>query len=237
MSCWFKHARFLILPVLLLLTWHSTAGQNKSSGDGGPSDEGEVRRASTATAPVQSEIGVSYLDSFGHFRLYAASIWDSLRVTEIDYERNSWGRALGARMDYSAAFEPAVLLWQPTHTDTWAGPNPKGSKDQEMLFGMGVAPIGLRMMWFNERRVKPYFLTRGGLVGFDKKAISQYASYLNMTLQIGVGAQFRISPRLDAHAGISYYHISNAFMVPSNPGLDSMTYRVGISYWLKRNVK
>jgi hypothetical protein len=235
MCCCFRYAKYFFLQALLLLAWHCAVGQSPVSNEDDSSGREEVKRVPVPASTVESEIGISGLNSFGHVRLYAASVWDYLKLVNVEYERHSWGRAFGARMDYSAAFAPVMLLSQPAHTDVWAGPNPKGSTARELAYGIGVAPIGVRMMWFNERRLKPFFVARGGFAAFDKKAISQYASYLNFTLEIGLGTQFRISPRWDGRVGFSYYHISNAFIVPVNPGLDSMTYTYGISYRLKKN--
>jgi hypothetical protein len=47
-----------------------------------------------------------------------------------------------------------------------------------------------------------------------------------------VGVQARITDRVDLRAGFEVFHFSNAFMVPSNPGLDSMTYTGGITMHL-----
>jgi opacity protein-like surface antigen len=92
---------------------------------------------------------------------------------------------------------------------------------------LAISPIGLRMMW---RYNKPYFITKGGVIAFNKKAISQDASYQNFLLQIGIGVQAKLTRRLDLRVGGGYLHFSNAFMVPSNPGIDEMAYNGGLSY-------
>jgi opacity protein-like surface antigen len=67
---------------------------------------------------------------------------------------------------------------------------------------------------------------------FDKKALSSVASYENFSFQVGLGVQVRLTRTLDLRAGYSDIHFSNAFVVPSNPGLDVMSCNAGLSYHL-----
>ncbi len=177
----------------------------------------------------ESELVFEGLGSFGHFRIFADSWWSYLDLGGVEYDRHSWGSKLGAQMDYSAAFLPVAILRQPAKTDVWGDPL---SKNHETVYGMGVSPIGLRMLWRGDKRWKPYFLAQGGLLGFTQKALSKDASYLNFTLHIGFGTQVQLTPRVDFRAGFSFFHFSDAFVVPSNPGLDSICYTAGLSYHL-----
>jgi hypothetical protein len=226
-------ARVLVaLGILAVLLLRPAAAQNLA--DTGVSDSGSLTAAERRSAAVEktapeSEISVDGLGSFGHFHIFANSWWSYLDLAQVEYDRHAWGHALGARMDYSAAFAPMVLLRQPSVTDVWGNPH---STSHELVYGIGFAPIGLRMTWRSHKDVKPYFLMRGGGLLFDKKAVSQYASYYNWSLQMGFGVQFKVAPRWDARAGFSDYHFSDAFMVPSNPGLDSMMYTCGLVYRL-----
>ena len=95
---------------------------------------------------------------------------------------------------------------------------------------LALSPIGLRMMWRSKKSMKPYFIIKGGMIVFDKKALSPDATYQDFLLQIGIGMQARLTQRLDLRVGYADIHFSNAFMVPSNPGLDVMSYNGGLSY-------
>jgi hypothetical protein len=86
------------------------------------------------------------------------------------------------------------------------------------------------MMWRSKKSIKPYFIIKGGMIVFDKKALSPAAAYQNFLLQIGIGMQARLTQRLDLRVGYADIHFSNAFMVPNNPGLDVMSYNGGLSY-------
>jgi hypothetical protein len=191
--------------------------------------DGESTRASASDGVPESEIAFNGLGSFGHFHIFANTWYSYLDFASVEYDRHSWGRAAGARMDYTAEVQPMVLLWQPSKTDAWGN---RDSKGHEFVYGVGVMPIGLRMMWRDKKNFKPYFTAKGGVLGFDKKALSSYSSYMDFSLEMGVGAQFRIAPRWDARAGFAFYHFSNGFIVPSNPGLDSMMYSCGLVYHL-----
>ena len=196
----------------------------------------------TTTKPVEaqadskhrpeSEIIVEGAGSFGHYHLLANSWWSDLYWGGIEYDRHSWGNFLGAQMDYVAEFQPVVVLRQPSDTDVWGNPH---STARELVPGMGIAPIGLRMMWRSDKSFKPYLIMKGGMVGYTQKALSQYASYVNLSLQIGIGMQFHLRDRIDMRVGLSDFHFSDAFIVPSNPGLDVMCYTGGLSYHLGKH--
>jgi len=178
--------------------------------------------------PVESELVYEAISSFGHYHLFANSWWSNLRLAGLEYDRHSWGKFIGARMDYTADILPAILT-QPSKTDVWGNPL---TTDREHVAGLAISPAGLRMMWFDGKRIKPYFFIKGGLIGFTKKALSKNASYENFTLQESLGAQFKLTDRWEFRTGFLFFHFSNGFVVNSNPGLDSLTYNAGISYHL-----
>ncbi len=175
----------------------------------------------------QSEIVLEGLRSFGHFHMFAYSWWSMITTAGVEYDRHTWGRFAGAQMDYVAEFLPVIVLNQPGKTDAFGDPL---GNSRQINRGIGIEPIGLRMMWFSNREVKPYLIMKGGLFAFTHKALSHNASYLNFDLQMGLGAEFHIHRRLGFRVGFSDLHFSDAFMVPSNPGLDSMSITEGICY-------
>ena len=180
-----------------------------------------------ARQPVESELIVEGEGQFGHVHFLTCSWWSYLYTGGVEYDRHSWGNFIGARMDYVAEVLPVAILRQPTVTDVWGDPL---TQTKEIVPGAAISPIGLRMMWRSNKSIKPYFISKGGLIFFDKKALSQYASYGNMILQVSIGLQFRVTKRVDLRAGAGYMHFSDAFVVPSNPGLDVMNYNGGLSY-------
>jgi hypothetical protein len=177
-------------------------------------------------APVESELNFEDLNSFGHFHLFANSWWSYLHLAGVEYDRHSWGSFLGARRDYVAEILPVSILRQPSKTDVWG--NPK-SASHEALYGLGISPVGMRLLWRDGKAWKPYYSIKGGLIGFDKKSLSQYGSYLNFSLQQSAGVQFRLNDRLDLRTGFVDFHFSDAFIVPSNPGIDEMAYSTAVT--------
>lgn len=186
-----------------------------------------TRSREVQPAHVEWEATVEDLNSFGHYHIFANSWWSYLHVAGVEYDRHSWGRFIGARRDYSAEVLPVVLLKQPSKTDVWG--NRQGAT-LETLHGLGISPVGMRLVWRDGKSWKPFYTIKGGVIGFNKKALSQYASYMDFTLQQTVGVQVRLTDRWDLRTGFDDFHFSDAFMVPSNPGIDEMAYEFGITY-------
>jgi hypothetical protein len=190
-------------------------------------DEAPVRLAEHRS-PVESNVVVEALASYGHYKIFASGSGTKLYTAGVEYDRHSWGRLLGARMDYVAEFLPVVLLYAPVTQDIWGTPT---SPDKKIVPGVGFSPIGFRMLWFDKKAVKPYLLAKGGMVGFTQKALSQRATYENFTFQSAMGMNVKMNRRVDLRLGLfSDFHMSNGFIVPVNPGLDVMNANLGISF-------
>lgn len=191
-----------------------------------------VLPAGSSRQTVESEVIVEGLASYGHYRMFASGSGAHLYTAGVEYDRNSWGRFLGAQMDYTAEILPLVLLNTATQSDIWGSPT---TTAREIVPGVGIYPIGFRLMWRDKRVLKPYMIAKGGMLGFTQKAMSQKATYENFALQYGMGLQVRMNERLDLRLGLfSDFHFSNAFIVPVNPGLDVMSSTLGVSYHLGR---
>jgi hypothetical protein len=196
-----------------------------------PQRQEASKRASTAKTPPESELDFEGLNSFGHYHIFAYTWWSYLHVGGVEYDRHSWGRFIGARMDYLAEILPVAIVQQPSKTDVFGDPL---TTAHTTIAGLGISPIGLRMMWRDGKRWKPYYTIKCGMIGFTQKALSYAASYQNFSLQQSVGIQFRLTDRWDFRAGVADFHFSNAFMVPNNPGIDEMAYTGALVYHLHR---
>ena len=197
-----------------------------------PSSESIANPAATrASEPVQSELFLESLNSFGHYHVFAYTWWSDLHVAGVEYDRHSWGSFLGARADYVAEILPVALLRQPAKTDVFGDPL---STTRTTIAGLGISPIGLRLLWRDGRNMEPYYTIKGGMIGFTHKALSEQGSYENFTLQQSVGIQCRLDDRLDFRAGLSDFHFSNGFLVPNNPGIDEMSWNAGLGFHLTR---
>jgi hypothetical protein len=194
-----------------------------------PRASSAARQTSEPKSPVEAELSFEDLNSFGHFHIFANSWWSNIHMAGVEYDRHSWGRFIGARRDYEAEVLPVAILRQPSKTDVWGNPKSSG---RDSLYGLGVSPAGMRLLWRDGKAWKPYYSVKGGLLAFNQKSLSQYSSYLNFSLQQTVGVQFRLDDRWDLRTGFEVFHFSDAFMVPSNPGLDSMAYNAALTLHL-----
>jgi len=189
-----------------------------------------VPPAGSSKQPVESEIIVEGLASYGHYRMFASGSGAHLYTAGVEYDRNSWGRFLRARLDYTAEILPLVLLNAATQYGIDGTPT---TSNREIVPGLGIYPIGFRMLWRDKKAWKPYLVAKGGMLGFTQKELSQKATYENFSLQYGFGLQVRMNERLDLRLGLfNDVHFSNAFIVPVNPGLDVMSSTLGVSYHL-----
>jgi hypothetical protein len=194
-----------------------------------------AQTVATATEPVKSaperELIFEGLASYGNYNLFAKEDMTKLYTSGVEYDRHSWGYFLRARMDYVAEVLPFVLLVEPAVSDYWGDPL---SHNRKLVPGVGITPIGLRMLWRSNTNLKPYMLVKGGMLGFTQKVLSPSASYENFSLQSGFGVQARLNQRWDLRLGLwGDFHFSNGFIVPSNPGTDVMNASWGLSYHLR----
>ncbi len=186
--------------------------------------------ANTRQLPVARELTFVSLASYGHYKIFASGSGAKLYTSGVEYDRNSWGRLLGAQFDYVAEFLPVVMLDAAKSSDIWGTPT---TKAHEIVPGVGFSPIGFRLEWRDQKAVKPYLMAKGGVIIFSKKELSQQATYENFSLQSSTGLQVRMTPRIELRLGLfGDFHFSDAFIVPVNPGLDVMNASLGITYHL-----
>jgi hypothetical protein len=179
--------------------------------------------------PVESEIIFEGQGSFGNYKIFAQGEDSKLFSSGAEYDRHSWGCLLKARVYYVAEFLPFVLLDQPAVLNYFGVPQ---TTNKQLVPGIGITPVGFRLLWRDGKAIKPYIMAKGGFLVFTHKAESPNASYENISLQSDIGVQIRVNQRLDLRLGMGDFHFSNAFVVPSNPGLDVMSYTSGISFHL-----
>ncbi len=169
--------------------------------------------------------------SFGNYQIFAQGEDSKMFSAGVEYDRHSWGCLLKAKVDYVAEFLPFVLLDQSAVLNYYGVPY---SVKKQHVPGIGITPVGFLLTWRDGRAIKPYLMAKGGFLLFSQKAESPNASYENISLRSEIGVQIRMSPRVDLRLGMGDYHFSNAFVVPSNPGLDVMSYMGGIAVHWKR---
>ncbi len=81
--------------------------------------------------------------------------------------------------------------------------------------------------------IRPYLTGKLGAAVFAKKAFSQKASYTNFNVQVDAGFLFRLSERVDLRIDpFVFFHVSNGYLAASNPGMDELATKIGVSYHL-----
>lgn len=193
-----------------------------------PSGGDKRSEAKSPTQPIEKDMVFEGLASYGHYILFASGSGCKLYTAGVEYDRHSWGRFIGARLDYVAEFLPVVLLDAPLTQDIYGTPT---SPNRHVVPGIGFSPIGFRLLWRDKKTIKPYLTAKGGVLVFSQKVLSQQATYENFSLQTATGVNVRMNERWDLRLGLfSDFHFSNAFIVPINPGLDVMNANLGLSY-------
>jgi hypothetical protein len=168
--------------------------------------------------------------SYGDWRILAGGHDCKLYTAGVEYDRHAWGHVAWARFDYVGEILPVIVLNEPAKADIWGNPE---SQNRKIVPGFGFSPIGFRLMWLENRHVRPYFTMKGGVLAFPIKVLSSKASYVNLSLQEAVGLQTNITPRIGLRFGLfSDFHFSDGFVVPVNPGLDVMNANLGLTYYL-----
>jgi hypothetical protein len=185
--------------------------------------------------PVRSEIAVMGMIPDGDYRLISTTIRCNAWTVGVEYDRHSWGHFLRSEMDYVVEVIPLLMLSEPAASDFWG--NPK-SPNQQHLYGLSISPFGFRWVWRNNKAVRPYIVGKLGAIAFNKKALSESASYANFNVQAAFGLQIRMTERLDLRVEpFEFFHVSNGYLAASNPGMDELATRIGISYYLRKPVR
>jgi hypothetical protein len=221
--------RFFFLPAALGLSAYAIGhAQSPCAVD---KRERAAAKKSGHQRPVESELIFEGQGSFGNYKIFAQGTDSKLFTSGVEYDRHSWGCLLKAQVDYVGEFLPFVLLDEPAALNYYGIPL---SRNKQLVPGIGISPIGFRLLWRDGTAIKPYLMAKGGFLVFSQKALSPYASYEEISLQSDMGVQIRLNHRLDLRMSVGDFHFSNAFVVPSNPGLDVMSWTSGISYHLHR---
>ena len=195
-------------------------------------DSGETKKT-REKKPVESELAVSGMISYGDHKMFGAALRCTIWTAGVEYDRHIWHYFLKARVDYVVELLPFVLLSEPALADVWGNPL---SPNNKFVHGMGLSPFGFRYMWRSNMKVKPYLIGKAGGIFFPIKVLSPNASYASFAFQGDFGLQIRMTDRVELRVDpVEYFHFSNAYIVKSNPGLDELSAKVGLSYHLGKS--
>jgi hypothetical protein len=224
----------LVLPPTLRAQQISRALTDSSSSSSSVAEEPSSITPPPTPPPSrprhESEFAPMALVSIGDYRVFGATARCNVYAVALEYDRHIWGYHYKARVDYVLEAIPLVFLSQPVTADFWGNPT---SPDQQLVHGISLTPFGFRFMWRSNARVKPYMTGKMGAVVFNKKAFSPNSTYANFNPQGEFGVQFRLNDRLELRlVPLEYFHASNGYLAASNPGMDELAVKFGISYQL-----
>lgn len=186
-----------------------------------------TRTAPPKVAPAQ-DIAIEGGGSFGHYRIFAGG-WDAKQyIGGVEYDRNSWGRFLGARSDYVAELLPVMRLNEAGDTDIWGDPLGPGRR---IIYGVGFSPIGFRLVW-GQHWLRPFVSAKAGVDVWNHKFISDQGTYIQFTLHEALGGLVKLTDEVDLRMEVGDFHQSNGFMTDVNPGLDVASYDAALVYHL-----
>jgi len=184
----------------------------------------------TPSKQVDSEIAVMGMIPDGDYRLFSATVRCTAWTVGVEYDRHSLGHVLKSQVDWVMEVLPFVLLSQPAVSDFWGN---AVSPNQQWVPGLSISPIGFRFRWRSNAAVKPFVIGKLGTIVFTEKAFSPNASYANFNVQAAFGVQFRMTERVDLRVEpFEFFHVSNGYLARSNPGMDQLATRIGVSYHL-----
>lgn len=194
----------------------------------------EVTRNTPPRKPLGSEISVMGMIPDGNTTMFSATVRCHAWAVGVEYD-HTWGHFLKTQFDYAAEVIPFVLLSQPAKSDFWG--NAK-SPNQELVPGVSVLPVGFRFLWRSGKAIKPYMIGKLGAIGFTQKAFSPDASYANFNVQVATGVQVKLTERVDLRVEpFEFFHVSNGYFPASNPGMDDLAVRIGVTYHLGKQVQ
>jgi hypothetical protein len=89
------------------------------------------------------------------------------------------------------------------------------------------------MLWGSNKAVRPYVIGKLGVIAFPQKVLSPAASYANFNVQADFGILFKMTERVDLRLDpFVFFYDSNGYLAASNPGMDELATKIGISYHL-----
>jgi opacity protein-like surface antigen len=181
--------------------------------------------------PVESEVAVVGGRSVGNIHLFAYAEDRRINPIGLEYDRHSWGGLLTARVDYVAEILPALLLNEPAR---YGADGKALTTARQTQYGVGISPVGVRLLWRRNKSFKPYLVGKGGIAYFENRVLSTQGTHLNFSAQFGAGVEERLTRRLEMRLGYSDFHLSNGDTGARNPGIDFMYLNCGLAYRLGR---
>jgi len=123
---------------------------------------------------------------------------------------------LRGRLEYAVDAVPIFLVVQKTNT----------------AYGVGVNPFAFKWALDTHRSLVPYFEIGGGTL-FTNTKVPEASSRINFTTGGALGLHF-LRSKHNISAEVRYMHISNAGLATSNPGINTIQFRLGFGLFSQK---
>lgn len=127
---------------------------------------------------------------------------------------------------YRRTTDPDVFAQYEVHEGLYVAPG-YVALGQGAVAGFAVSPIGVEGPLRTSTRWRLYAAGAAGAVWFTRDVPVPGARAFNFTFEYGGGAIRQLTDRSSLRIGYKFHHLSNAYTVPVNPGLDANVWVVG----------
>lgn len=97
-------------------------------------------------------------------------------------------------------------------------------------YGEAITPAGLRYSFMTKRQVQPFVIATGGYMFSDHAVPLDSAGFFNFTFDFGAGIEVFRSKTQSFSVEARYRHFGNNNTASSNPGVDSVVYKLSYSF-------
>jgi lipid A 3-O-deacylase len=126
------------------------------------------------------------------------------------------GGFMRGNFEWSADLMPLYYIWQPTPAQN--------------AYAAAFNPVNLKWNFTSSARTVPY-LELGGGVMFSSYAVPLNTSHVNFLTHAALGFQFFNNQRRAFTTAVRYEHISNAGLTTPNPGINTVQFVAGFSWF------
>ena len=123
---------------------------------------------------------------------------------------------LRGRLEYAVEAVPVFMVVQKTNT----------------AYGAGINPFAFKWALDTRSKVVPYFELGGGTL-FTNTQVPEGTSRINFTSSGALGLHF-LGSKHNISAEVRFMHISNAGLATTNPGINTIQFRVGFGLFSQK---
>ena len=101
---------------------------------------------------------------------------------------------------------------------------------REWTYAGGANPIGFKLNFRAHHKFQPYLHSNAGFLFSTRDIPVDGTSSFNFDFEFGAGLETYLSPTRSLRIGYAFHHISNAYIVSFDPGIDSGLVEVTYSF-------